>query len=97
MTIPRTHWHLYVGHPVLVHCTTGVYHGHLHSVSNTHLILHGYRLATAESSETGDLTTLDEAAPATFEHVYYPAAALALPLTAIVAVTALGLGAMALW
>lgn len=97
MMIPRTHWHRYVGHPVLVHCTMGIYRGHLHGVSNTHLILHGYRLASAESSDNRELTTLDQAVPATLEHVYYPAAALALPLVAIVGVTALGLGAMAMW
>ncbi len=98
MMIPRAHWQHFVGRPVLVHTTAGAYRGHLHGFSNTHLFLHGHSLAAATAFESSALTTLDQATPALLmEQVYFPGAALAVPLAAVVGITAIGLGAMGAW
>lgn len=98
MMIPRTHWHHYVGRPILAYTQTGTYCGHLQRITDTHLHLAGTRLAggsTIKSEE--EVCTLSQSADPLIEPVYFPGAALAIPLAAIVGVTALGLGAMGAW
>ncbi len=95
--IPRTHWHHYIGHPVLVHCMTGTYRGHLVGLSSTHLHLHGYQMASYDEGTESHMTTLNLLPESPVELSYYPGAALALPVVAIVGITALGLGAMGAW
>ncbi|MCI0182966.1 MAG: DUF2642 domain-containing protein [Acidibacillus sp.] len=95
--IRRQHLHQYIGQPVLVHTTMGTYRGHLHSITNSHIHLHGHRLVSATHQDQPWNTTLSELPTKDIELVYFPGAALALPIAAIVGVTALGLGAMSGW
>jgi len=99
MFIARHHWHQHVGRHVLVHTRSGVYHGRLQGITATHVHLHGTRLASVPSDENPLLHTL-EATGATnlsADVVYFPGAALAIPLAAVAGITAIGLGAMAGW
>ncbi len=87
--IARAHWHYFIGSPVLVHTPYCVYRGHLSGISSTHVYLHYGKPATISiSQKEADLDLVP---------VYFPGAALAVPLTAIVGITALSLGAMAMW
>lgn len=99
MFIPRHHWHRHIGRHVIVHTRSGVYHGRLQGLTDTHMHLQGTRLASAAKTDDLSWHTLEGAAEASpiSELVYFPGAALAIPLAAVAGVTALGLGAMAGW
>ncbi len=95
--LPRNQWHTLIGQPVLVHTTMGTYRGHLHRVTGTHIHLLGHRLVSASNLDERSVAKLTEVQSGVVDLVYYPGAALALPLAAIVGVTVLGLGAMGGW
>ncbi len=87
--IPRPHWHHFIGSPVLVYTPYCVYRGHLTEISPSHLFLqNGIPVTASISQQEAELDLVP---------VYFPGAALAVPLTAIVGITALSLGAMAMW
>ncbi|WP_143216070.1 hypothetical protein [Ferroacidibacillus organovorans] len=80
----------------------GSFHGHVQGVTATHLLMHGHRLASYDASESPNVSILTDPTITKHEketptHVYFPGAALAVPLFAIAGVTALGLGAMGAW
>ncbi|PWI58939.1 hypothetical protein [Sulfoacidibacillus thermotolerans] len=97
MMIPRHHWHHYIGQPVLVHTTMGTFHGYLHGITDTHVHLHGVQVANAIKCESPSIAPLNELPVSQAELVFYPAAMVALPIAAIIGITALGLGAMSGW
>ncbi|MCY0876707.1 MAG: hypothetical protein OWT28_10640 [Firmicutes bacterium] len=99
MFIPRHQWHRHVGRHVLVHTRSGVYHGRLQGITDTHMHLQGTRLASTAKDEALLLKTLETSSEVRHEPdlVYFPGAAMAIPLAAVAGVTALGLGAMAGW
>ncbi|MCY0902275.1 MAG: hypothetical protein OWU32_08850 [Firmicutes bacterium] len=97
MWIPRHHWHHFVGRPVMVHTRTGIYRGHLHGLTSTHLHLHGQRLAACDPRDGTRTELLVHSPQEAAQLAYFPGAALAIPLAAVAGVTAIGLGALGGW
>lgn len=95
--IPRAHWHHFIGSPILVHTPYRVYRGHLSGISSTHIFLHNGTPVTVSMSRQDALISQAGAQKEAYVDlfpVYFPGAAVAVPLTAIVGITAISLGAM---
>ncbi|KUO95756.1 hypothetical protein ATW55_05330 [Ferroacidibacillus organovorans] len=101
--VPHAHLHTFIGRHVIVHTHQHeAFHGHVQGVTSTHLLLHGHQLVSSDTSEPSNFTILTDKNTCPSEMnslslVYFPGAALAVPLFAIAGITALGLGAMGAW